>query len=419
MLEYLYIIKKVIYMITDENFIDLNRNFYTACKAKARIVTLLSVPTLLVLIVFLAYFNIIPLQMELHSLILISFVYFIYLFFVAHNAYYVSCKFKTQYKVLVKHLKEYINSNSLIIGGVSKANGSVDDFLKDFTSNIRNTNFSSVASGVFPTLGILGTFISIAFSMPDFTSNNQATLEKEISVLLNGVGTAFYISIYGIFLSLWWVFFEKIGISRFEHDTFLIKENTKSFFWTKLDIESIHIKNSLEHYEKIDRIFEQLTSQDLITNLQKNLNKRLIIIEDIVNKELILSKKIEENIKASETLSSSIDKLNTSSITNLQTLENKENKLIEINENLNSNIQNLKTSFESFDSQNLEKIYTNIVKSIETMKNDVDRIAWRFNQKLDDYDVNFEEKLKHSLEQIDEQTAKIIEDLTEFKNLDK
>ena len=51
----------------------------------------------------------------------------------------------------------------------------------------------------FPTLGILGTFISIALSMPDFTSNNIVALDSEITKLLSGVGTAFYVSIYGIF----------------------------------------------------------------------------------------------------------------------------------------------------------------------------------------------------------------------------
>ena len=81
---------------------------------------------------------------------------------------------------------------------------------KDYTSNLRNTNFSSIASGIFPTLGILGTFISIAFSMPDFNFWNYKCFRKEISKLLGGVGTAFYVSIYGIFLSIWWTFLKKL-----------------------------------------------------------------------------------------------------------------------------------------------------------------------------------------------------------------
>ena len=94
-------------------------------------------------------------------------------------------------QILQIALLDYINSNLLTIAQTSKANGSVDDFLQDYTSNLRNSNFSSIASGIFPTLGILGTFISIALSMPDFTSNNIAALDSEITKLLSGVGTAF------------------------------------------------------------------------------------------------------------------------------------------------------------------------------------------------------------------------------------
>ena len=47
-------------MVTNENFIELNKNFYTQCKANARIFNLLTIPTLLfaiVLLGFLGYFH--------------------------------------------------------------------------------------------------------------------------------------------------------------------------------------------------------------------------------------------------------------------------------------------------------------------------------------------------------------------------
>jgi uncharacterized protein (UPF0248 family) len=53
------------------------------------------------------------------------------------------------------------------------------------------------------------------------------------------------------------------------------------------------------------------------------------------------------------------------------------------------------------------------------MKSDMEKIEWKFKKELDDYDVKITDKLNHSLESIDNQTTKIIEDLTEFKNLSK
>src|SRR5574344_2444020 len=179
-------------MFKEEDFFELNSKINRNCKPFSRVFTLLTIPSLLFAIVILCYLNILPLKVDIHTVVLIGFIYLIYLFFIRHNAYYVACKFRTLYADLQIALLDYINSNLLTIAQTSKANGSVDDFLQDYTSNLRNSNFSSIASGIFPTLGILGTFISIALSMPDFTSNNIVALDSEITKLLSGVGTAFY-----------------------------------------------------------------------------------------------------------------------------------------------------------------------------------------------------------------------------------
>ncbi|MFY4819474.1 MotA/TolQ/ExbB proton channel family protein, partial [Aliarcobacter butzleri] len=293
-------------MFIEDDFIELNSKFYTTCKPTSRIVTLLSVPIVLFIAVLLCYIGVFPLNVEIHSVILIGIILFIYLFFVKHNAYYVSCKFKTQYEDLAYNLKEYINNNLLTIGETTKANGSVDDFLQDYTSNIRNTNLSTIASGIFPTLGILGTFISIALSMPDFTAGTTQALESEITVLLGGVGTAFYVSIYGIFLSIWWIFFEKFGMSRFDHDSFVIKESTKSFFWTRIDIESIHIKSNLDNFTKMSNVFNQLTSSDILETINNSIERRFKALDELLNKELILSSKLDENIQMLNSMSKDI-----------------------------------------------------------------------------------------------------------------
>ena len=388
-------------MFKEEDLIELNSRFYTNCKPLSRIFTLLTVPTLLFILVILCYFGILPLKVEIHSVILIGAIYFIYLFFIRHNAYFVACKFRTLYADLQIALLDYINSNLLTIAQTSKANGSVDDFLQDYTSNLRNSNFSSIASGIFPTLGILGTFISIALSMPDFTSNNIAALDSEITKLLSGVGTAFYVSIYGIFLSIWWIFFEKFGLSRFHHDSYIIKESTKNFFWTKIDIESIHIKSNIDNFSSMSKIFEELTSSQAMYDINRSIEQRAKSLDELLQKEYMLSLRIDENIVNFEKLASAVEKLSLQS--NSQTIIFKD-----VSENLNKNIIELNSHMNNLSSENLKAIYTNIVKSIETMKSDMEKIEWKF-----------EEGLKESLRQIDLQTANIVKDLTIFKDLSK
>lgn len=388
-------------MFKEEDLIELNSRFYTNCKPISRIFTLLTVPTLLFILVILCYFGVLPLKVEIHSVILIGAIYFIYLFFIRHNAYFVACKFRTLYADLQIALLDYINSNLLTIAQTSKANGSVDDFLQDYTSNLRNSNFSSIASGIFPTLGILGTFISIALSMPDFTSNNIAALDSEITKLLSGVGTAFYVSIYGIFLSIWWIFFEKFGLSRFHHDSYIIKESTKNFFWTKIDIESIHIKSNIDNFSSMSKIFEELTSSQAMYDINRSIEQRAKSLDELLQKEYMLSLRIDENIANFEKLASAVEKLSLQS--NSQTIIFKD-----VSENLNKNILELNSHMNNLSSENLKAIYTNIVKSIETMKSDMEKIEWKF-----------EEGLKESLRQIDLQTANIVKDLTIFKDLSK
>ncbi|PRM95872.1 hypothetical protein CJ673_03055 [Aliarcobacter cryaerophilus] len=388
-------------MFKEEDLIELNSRFYTNCKPLSRIFTLLTIPTLLFILVILCYFGVLPLKVEIHSVILIGAIYFIYLFFIRHNAYFVACKFRTLYADLQIALLDYINSNLLTIAQTSKANGSVDDFLQDYTSNLRNSNFSSIASGIFPTLGILGTFISIALSMPDFTSNNIAALDSEITKLLSGVGTAFYVSIYGIFLSIWWIFFEKFGLSRFHHDSYIIKESTKNFFWTKIDIESIHIKSNIDNFSSMSKIFEELTSSQAMYDINRSIEQRAKSLDELLQKEYMLSLRIDENISNFEKLASAVEKLSLQS--NSQTMIFKD-----VSENLNKNIIELNSHMNNLSSENLKAIYTNIVKSIETMKSDMEKIEWKF-----------EEGLKESLRQIDLQTANIVKDLTIFKDLSK
>ena len=406
-------------MLSSDNFIDLGTKFQTTCKPMSRIFILLTIPSALLAIIILCYLGKLPLKVEIHSVILIGFIYFIYLFFVKHNAYYVSCKFKTQHESMFFSLKDYVDNNLLTIDNTTKANGSVDDFLQDYTSNLRNTNFSSIASGIFPTLGILGTFISIALSMPDFSTGTTTALEQEISLLLGGVGTAFYVSIYGIFLSIWWTFFEKIGMSRFEHDAFLIKESTKSFFWTRIDIESIHIKSNLDNFSKMSEVFEKLTSSNMMENINLLIEKRVEILDEILKKELILSTKISENIDNNEKLSTMLKDMTLNMSTTIRSFEQQKDSYTLSAQLLNNSIGKLNSHLDNLSSDNLKAIYSNIVKSIETMKSDMEKIEWKFKQGLDEYDTKFADKLQNSLESIDQQTVKIIEDLTEFKELSK
>ena len=154
------------------------------------------VPLLFFVGLVLGYMGVVPLKVELHTLLMIAFIFIAFMFFVRHNANYSACHMKNSFLDMEENLHAALRANALTIMGQIKSTLNVKEFITEYYQNIRNDSFARVAPSVFPMMGILGTFIAIALSMPDFTVKDLDALDREISVLLSGIGTAFYASIY-------------------------------------------------------------------------------------------------------------------------------------------------------------------------------------------------------------------------------
>ncbi len=246
---------------------------------------LMFLPTIVFAYFVLGYLNFIPFEVHKHSVFLMGFIFLTSLIFARHNAYMAQCLFKNNIKNFDERLKKCISENLVKIGDEQRSNHSFDDFAKAQSSELRNFNYSSVAAGVFPTMGILGTFISIAISMPDFSSSNTGELEREISILLSGIGTAFYVSIYGILLSLWWIFYEKMGLSLYDKDIKIIKENVKDFFWSKEEIEQVYLKENLGRFDDINTALNTLVSRNFLNRLSDKIEAKFELFEKMIKLE--------------------------------------------------------------------------------------------------------------------------------------
>jgi len=228
-----------------------------SCFSFFRFLIILSVPLAIEGVVVASYLHYLPYKVPIHTLVTISVIFFIFLLFIPHNAYYSSCKIVNSFKDMKKDLKDKIRATFLKINGEKRSTLKIDLFLKNYFQNIRNDNFASVATTIFPMLGILGTFISIAISMPDFSVSSTEALDREISVLLGGVGTAFYASIYGIFLSIWWMFFEKRGLSRIDRYATLVKKDFSDYLWDEMTLNHFMIaQNQMHNEELVDSLRE-------------------------------------------------------------------------------------------------------------------------------------------------------------------
>jgi DNA-binding transcriptional MerR regulator len=204
------------------------------CSANFIVISLIPIAFFIAMI--LGYLSLIPLHVPIHSLGVIGFILFIFLLFIKHNANYSVCKMRSSSTDLENELKSRLDKSSLTIESQTKSVLDIKSFFRSYYANIRNDNFVSVASSIFPMLGILGTFVAIALSMPNFSVTDTEALDREISLLLSGVGSAFFASIYGILLSLIWTYFEKRGVSKIENYLWTIEKDFENLIWSKEEL---------------------------------------------------------------------------------------------------------------------------------------------------------------------------------------
>ena len=291
-----------------------------------------------------------------HTFYIVLIIFLIFLFFIPHNAFIVVCKINAHFNITRTEFEKNLEKTALTIEGKTKSVLSVRDFLEEYFKNIRNNNFAKIASSTFPMLGILGTFIAIAISMPDFSVSSSKELDMQISKLLSGVGTAFYASIFGILLSLIWTFFERLGLSSIEQLTLSLENIYSKYIWSQKEL----LKFKYDQKALFDNQFLNVLKETFNLNLIREINKEhLESYEKILQKSQEGLKSIEKSlINSANLLNHTIEKLN-------QTKESA-NALVNIDRNLkefNKSAKDLKNLLESFDN-GLDRALTTIDKEL-------------------------------------------------------
>lgn len=316
------------------------------------------VPFLLVGALVAGYLGYLPFKVEVHTLITIALIFIIFLFFVRHNASYAACRIRKNFSIMEHQLQEGLKANALTIMGKTKSTLEVRDFAEEYFKDVRDDNYAKVASSIFPMLGILGTFIAIAMSMPDFTVSSGDKLDHEISILLSGIGTAFYASIYGIFLSLWWIFFERRGLAKIEQSTQRLETIYGEKIWKKSElVKHEHAQAELKD-QKIIQTLRETFSLDFIRDLNEQYIKNYkTIIEDTTNSFELLSRHMHD---ASQELRNTLLSLNNR--------EESVNAVATIKENIeafNANAKSLQYNLSHFD-QSVGKTFESLDRELAT-----------------------------------------------------
>ena len=324
---------------------------------------ILLIPFLFLLGLILAYVGLLPLKVELHTLGIVTFIFIVFAFFVKHNANYAVCHMKGSFSRMEEDLQEALRANALTIMGKTKSTLHVKDFIAEYYQDIRNDNFARVAPSVFPMLGILGTFIAIALSMPDFTAKDTGALDHEISLLLSGIGTAFYASIYGIMLSLIWTYFEKRGIAKVDKQIFDLEKLYGKRVWKKSElIKHEHMQSELKDQQIVQTLKETFNMEFIKELNDQYLKNFTTIINDTTNSFTKLTVHMQE---ASSELRDTLENLHGRNET-AKAVQTMEENISGFNENAKS----LQKSMERFDGSvdhTFEKIDEELGQAVEKL----------------------------------------------------
>ena len=332
-----------------------------SCFSHSFVIVLL--PLLFLVGLVLGYVGILPLKVEIHTLIIIAFIFIVFMFFIRHNANYAACHMRGSFARMEDNLQDELRANALTIMGKTKSTLHVEDFMAEYYKDIRNDNFARVAPSVFPMLGILGTFIAIAISMPDFTVKDLDALDQEISILLSGIGTAFYASIYGIGLSLIWTYFEKRGATKVDKNIYDLEKLYDSRVWKKAElIKHEHMQSELKDQEIVQTLKETF-NMDFIKELNEQYLKNFTaIVSSTTDSFTQLSEHMRES---SSELRETLDRVH-----NRQESVNAVETIKANIEGFNSNAKNLQISMERFDGtveHTFNKIDSEIGKVVEKL----------------------------------------------------
>ena len=220
---------------------------------------------------------------------------------------------------------------------------------------------------LLPILGVIGTFAGICIGLADFNSNE---IEKSVPLLLQGLKTAFWTSLIGtslaVFFNVWYSFKDKKDVDDEDDEIPLLK---------------LQIKELQAISEKFNSFLDNQTiNNDSLKNLtdffNNNENKNLKKFEEIKDELKILNEKQEKtnNFYESSLLKLGIlDELNRKYDKNIENFslwnENisvlKENSLLNLEENKKLNNATTETLNKL---ESIEKIDGNVLNKLEVLE---------------------------------------------------
>lgn len=298
---------------------------------------------------------------------------------------------------------------------------------------------------LLPILGVIGTFAGICIGLADFNSNE---IEKSVPLLLQGLKTAFWTSLIGtslaVFFNVWYSFKDKKDLDDEDEEVPLLKLQIKELqeiskkFNNFLENQLINNKN-LKELELIKDELKILNkSQEQNNTFYENSLLKLEILEDINkkydknNEQLLIctnnitdlkdyiALNLEETKKLNATYSDTFNKLNSLEEINTD-IFNKNSEISENSELLLEDLKDYKNLFSNFseESKNQSKELITAFKEFATYMAEENSKAFieALNKTIRDFNNNLIESFGSNFKQLNEAVIKLVDWQEQYKQI--
>lgn len=274
-------------------------------------------------------------------------------------------------------------------------------FIPYLRFRISNFYIIEVIPNVFVTLGLLGTFMGIAYGLSKFNTDPDL-IKTSIKILLDGLKSALNTSILGIFLSL---IFSKIVKYKFASETIKNKDSDELKELKLLNKNIIELKEEFsktQHDALVEALRDVLTGFDSILMnfidelVEKNFDKLTDAINQLIRWQLLYK---EDIIELKQSYSSLVNK-HEQFINNTEKWVSLMDEVAGQSSKLQFIVDNFNEAFN--DNGNLSLMVTKMqesAKNLENVTNDFSKLTKRMEDTTTTLELT-EEKIQEWTQQI-------------------
>lgn len=190
----------------------------------------------------------------------------------------------------------YLKTTKILIDGKEKFNDPAEIFFSDQSICAAagiNMKVLDAASGILVGLGLFGTFLGLTLGIWQFESSDSEKIQKSIQSLLDGMGTAFITSLFGMMGSLAYTIIEKRWRNNFDNSISAFNNKIDSIFYIDDFSLSHHQQKKTidEFYIRISRLLKE-ESGNIVTTINHQTSyttaeKQNVTIGDAIREILI------------------------------------------------------------------------------------------------------------------------------------